>query len=88
MQPRSEAGDRMVRVDHKVAARCKPCQLQLCKSRRELPHAALKEIRRDAIGHARVVYACQTCGSYLVCSADMGTPGWSQDRSGAAIPPA
>lgn len=61
------------------AARCPACQLQLCKSRDERPHAQLKEIAREELPQS-TVYGCATCGTTLTRSADTGRPGWAQQR--------
>jgi len=63
------------------ATRCPACQLQLCKSRHQAPHAALKEIsRNDADGALEVTYACGTCEATLISSTDMRKPGWRHER--------
>jgi uncharacterized protein with PIN domain len=59
--------------------RCRACQLQLCKSRREAPHASLKEILREEDGRF-VRYACQSCGATLLCSENLSVPGWTVSR--------
>lgn len=59
--------------------RCSACQLQLCKSRREAPHAALKETLRNELERF-VRYACQSCGTSLLCSENLSVPGWSVAR--------
>ena len=69
-----------------TAPRCPACQLQLCKSRDEPPHAALKEMEASAgptvkFGGTRdILYLCQTCGTVLVRSTDMAEAGWRQRR--------
>jgi hypothetical protein len=60
--------------------RCAACQLQLCKSRDEPPHAALTEIGRDQLMGARHSYTCGTCGATLASSSDMSKPGWEIAR--------
>lgn len=70
----SEAGGKQV-----PAPRCRACQLQLCKSRREAPHAALIETLRDE-GGGFVRYVCQSCSTSLRRSEDLGLPGWSVAR--------
>lgn len=65
--------------DRPPPARCRACQLQLCKSRLEKPHTALKEVGRDEIKD-RVHYACETCQAVLVWSGDKALPGWSHQR--------
>lgn len=63
------------------ATRCAPCQLQLCKSRQQAPHGALKEIsRNDADGEQEILYTCSMCEATLVSSTDMKKPGWRHDR--------
>jgi hypothetical protein len=63
------------------AARCAPCQLQLCKSRHQPAHSALKEVsRNDTDGELEVTYTCSTCEANLVSSTDMKKPGWRHDR--------
>jgi len=59
--------------------RCAACQLQLCKSREERPHAALTEMPGDAL-QRDTAYSCQTCGCILVRSSDATRPGWSHHR--------
>lgn len=59
--------------------RCRACQLQLCKSRQEAPHANLTETLRDD-GARSAHYECRACGTILLCSRDMGRPGWSIPR--------
>jgi hypothetical protein len=66
-------------LKHEPLSRCRACQLQLCKSRKEAPHAALKETLRDEIGRF-VRYGCDTCGTELICSENLGVPGWSVGR--------
>lgn len=61
----------------RAVARCAACQLQLCKSRDEGPHAQLKEIRREELSQS-TVYGCGTCGTTLTRSADVSRPGWAQ----------
>ncbi len=60
--------------------RCAACQLQLCKSRDERPHAALAEVSHNDTSRLSVGFRCQTCGTVLVRSQDMGKPGWSHQR--------
>ena len=64
-------------------ARCPACQLQICKSRSQSAHAALKEVERDQAGNS-AVYCCDACGVSLVWSGDPGLPGWSQRRDASA----
>lgn len=59
--------------------RCRDCQLQLCKSRTEPPHGALKETARDEV-HNRTQFACATCGAAMVRNGDLSKPGWSHPR--------
>jgi hypothetical protein len=65
--------------------RCAACQLQLCKSRDESPHAALTEIGGAPVtggkfAGGRHSYTCGTCGVTLACSSDMSKPGWELVR--------
>ena len=62
-----------------VSTRCRACQLQLCKSRREPPHAALEETSRDEMMHF-VRYECKSCGTKLICSQEFGVSGWAVVR--------
>jgi len=63
------------------AIRCAACQLQLCKSRDEPPHAKLSEVSRDNARDPQAInYLCQTCGVTMLRSADLGRPGWSSLR--------
>ena len=70
-----------------IKLRYAACQLQLCKSRGEPPHAALKETAVKVTGSgftgAGMAYACATCGTTLVRSSDPAKAGWSQRR----VPP-
>ncbi|MSO98974.1 MAG: hypothetical protein EXR11_12275 [Rhodospirillaceae bacterium] len=66
-----------------MIARCRACQLQLCKSREERPHADLKavvdgsiEAKDSAIKGRDTAYTCQKCGTGLVNSTDKTEPGW------------
>jgi len=62
-----------------VAPRCPACQLQLCKSRQQRPHALLTEVKSDESSHGRETYfSCQTCGATLVNTSDLRKPGWRQ----------
>ncbi len=62
-----------------AAARCPACQLQLCKSRVQGPHALLTEVKTDESGRGReTFFSCQTCGVTLINSTDLGKPGWRQ----------
>ena len=70
-----------------IRARCAACQLQLCKSRQEPPHAALKEVSREGMNQQRVGFNCQTCGAILIRSSDLSAPGWSQQRRAAMAGP-
>ena len=63
----------------RVKARCSACQLQMCKSRFERPHAGLKETERDQVNNT-AQFSCESCGVSLVWSGDMRKPGWSQAR--------
>ena len=80
--PLNEAVDQLnfgIDAGARAPARCAACQLQLCKSRTEPPHAALKEIGRDEAEQA-TRYSCQTCGAVLVRTSDYARPGWSHRR--------
>jgi hypothetical protein len=71
----------MAAVSGVKTVRCAACQLQLCKSRDEPPHANLTETTRDKTRDGQSVgYLCQTCGITMLRSADMGKPGWSSLR--------
>lgn len=59
--------------------RCGACQLQLCKSRTQEPHPALKEIARDE-GKQSVTYRCDACGAALTRSGNLSLPGWAHHR--------
>ena len=59
--------------------RCRACQLQLCKSRSQPPHASLKETSRNAVNGA-VVFQCEACDASLLHTMDLEKPGWSQLR--------
>jgi hypothetical protein len=62
-----------------AASRCPACQLQICKSRVQPPHALLTEVKSDESSHGReTFYNCQTCGITLINSSDLGKPGWRQ----------
>lgn len=66
------------------AARCGACQLQLCKSRDESPHARLRESAGD--GAARqTVYRCEDCGATLIHSHDTAAAGWALPRRAPAL---
>ena len=64
--------------------RCSACQLQLCKSRNEPPHAALKVINgsdaADKFSPNDTVYLCQTCAAVMVRSADLMEASWRHRR--------
>jgi uncharacterized protein with PIN domain len=59
--------------------RCAACQLQLCKSRTQEPHAGLKEVSRDE-GKQTVTYRCDGCGATLMRSSSLARPGWAHCR--------
>lgn len=59
--------------------RCAACQLQLCKSRTQEPHAGLKEVSRDE-GKQTVIYRCEGCGATLTRSSSLARPGWAHYR--------
>ncbi len=63
----------------RAKVRCAACQLQICKSRIESPHAALQESSRDQVNNT-AEFVCDTCAVTLVWSGDMKSPGWSQRR--------
>jgi hypothetical protein len=63
----------------RAKVRCAACQLQICKSRYEAPHAALQETDRDE-AKGTAAFACDNCGVTLLWSGDMRSPGWSQRR--------
>lgn len=59
----------------KPLARCRACQLQLCKSRTQPPHGQLTQSDSDErLG--RRVFTCQECNTVLVNSVDPALPGW------------
>lgn len=65
-------------------ARCGACQLQLCKSREEQPHAQLREGAWD--GDARqTLYQCEGCGATLIHSRDTAAAGWALPRRAPTI---
>ena len=64
-------------IETSRSMRCAACQLQLCKSRSEPPHAALREVTRDK---QAISYLCQTCGVTLTCDSDLAKPGWVSQR--------
>ena len=69
------------------ALRCPACQLQLCKSRAQAPHALLTEVKSDESARGREThFNCQTCGVTLINSSDLGKPGW-RHAPGAERPP-
>lgn len=78
--PFAAAGERP-----RTVVRCPACQLQLCKSRDERPHAQLKEIGREELPHT-TVYGCGTCGATLTRSTDVSRPGWAQQSRRGARP--
>jgi hypothetical protein len=58
-------------------ARCRACQLQLCKSRSQAPHASLTEVQADQssrLGERH--FRCQACGTTLANSDDCTIAGW------------
>lgn len=59
--------------------RCRACQLQLCKSRLEKPHAGLKETARDEVRDA-VQYTCDNCSAVMEWCGDPARPGWSHRK--------
>ncbi len=69
-----------------IQARCPACQLQICKSRHERPHAGLKPAEREVMADGKLsseshaVYLCQTCSAVLIHSSDVMEPGWRQRR--------
>jgi hypothetical protein len=66
------------------AARCPACQLQLCKSRESLPHAALKVADSSIVSYDKLdkshhaLYMCENCTAVLVHSLDIRESGWRQ----------
>jgi hypothetical protein len=66
-----------------VPVRCRACQLQLCKSRTEKPHAGLKETGRDLTTDT-AQYACDSCGAVMEWSGNPARPGWAHRRESAA----
>jgi hypothetical protein len=70
-----------------IVARCPACQLQLCKSRSQLPHAALTEVRtgQDRPNGERQ-FSCKTCGTTLVNSDDMTIAGWRSVTASTGVP--
>jgi hypothetical protein len=70
-----------------ASGRCSACQLQICKSRVQGPHAALTEVKIDDSNRGReTYYACQTCGITLINSTDLAKQGWRQAPSAAVMP--
>jgi predicted RNA binding protein YcfA (HicA-like mRNA interferase family) len=66
-----------------MGQRCAACQLQLCKSREQGPHAAMERsdpqpetINGKPRKGSDVVYTCQSCGTALVHAQDRNDPGW------------
>ncbi len=63
------------------AIRCAACQLQICKSRDEPPHANLTEVTPESPHDGNSVsYLCKSCGVTIIRSADLTKPGWSSPR--------
>ena len=68
-------------LNPQTTPRCSACQLQLCKSRGEPPHAALKAAEGGGkLSGLDTVYLCGVCSAVMVRSADMAQPGWRQRR--------
>jgi hypothetical protein len=69
-----------------IQSRCPACQLQICKSRHERPHAGLKPAEREFVADSKfdsehhTVYLCQACAAVLIHSTDVMEPGWRQRR--------
>lgn len=63
-------------------ARCRACQLQLCKGREQLPHAHLTEIDRNE-GDQSTRYTCASCDQTLIRSGDFAKAGWRKDDNPA-----
>ncbi len=64
-----------------TSPRCRACQLQLCKSRSERPHAALTESKGDSMMRGtEQQFLCKTCGATLINSSDLAKPGWRHQR--------
>ncbi|TAL00430.1 MAG: hypothetical protein EPO08_13675 [Rhodospirillaceae bacterium] len=67
-----------------TSQRCPACQLQLCKSRDEPPHGALKAT--DAGGNfansdtLHTLFLCQKCAAVMVHSSNLMEAGWRQRR--------
>jgi hypothetical protein len=60
-----------------IGTRCPACQLQLCKSRSQVPHASLTEVRVEQTHAASERYfTCKACGTTLINSDDRNIPGW------------
>lgn len=66
-------------MDAGPLTRCPACQLQLCKSRTQEPHAGLKEVSRDE-GKQTVTYRCDNCSATLTHSFNLARPGWAHYR--------
>ena len=61
--------------------RCSACQLQLCKSRGEPPHAARKVTEGGGkLGGSDTAYLCGVCSAVMVRSPDLLQSGWRQRR--------
>jgi len=64
--------------------RCPACQLQLCKSRESLPHAALKVADSSIVSYDKLnreqhaLYLCESCSTVLIHSLDIREAGWRQ----------
>ncbi len=70
-----------------AAVRCPACQLQICKSRVQAPHAALTEVKTDESHRGReTFFSCQTCGITLINSTDLAKQGWRQAPVAPAVP--
>ncbi len=70
-----------------AVTRCPACQLQLCKSREALPHAALKVADSNVVSYDKfkkdlhAVYTCERCSAILVNSLDTNESGWRHFRA-------
>ena len=65
--------------------RCRACQLQLCKSRDQPPHAGLKVtdgsgLAEKTMGTQGTQFLCETCGSIMIRSTDLTQAGWRHQK--------
>ncbi|MBY0509736.1 MAG: hypothetical protein K2P94_06245 [Rhodospirillaceae bacterium] len=69
-----------------AAVRCRACQLQICKSRVQGPHAGLTEVKTDESHPGReTFFSCQACGITLINSTDLAKQGWRQAPTTPAV---